>query len=70
MKNSGVCPKCGSTEIRADRRRTWATMVPVASTVFGAVYASRFICVACGFVETWVENEKDLEKIRTRLKPR
>jgi hypothetical protein len=47
----------------------WATMIPTNSTVFGAVYTSWFICATCGFVETWVEAQKDLEKIRQRLAP-
>jgi len=67
VKNTGVCPKCHSTDIRVSRRRIWATMVPTGPTVFGAVYTSWFICVSCGFVETWVEKKEDLEKIGRKL---
>jgi hypothetical protein len=49
------------------RRRMWGTMIPTNSTIFGAVYTSWFICTSCGFVETWVESKKDLEKIREKL---
>lgn len=49
------------------RRRMWGTMIPTNRTVFGAVYTSWFICTSCGFVETWVESKKDLEKIRAKL---
>jgi len=42
-------------------------MIPTNRSVFGAVYTSGFICTTCGFVETWVESKKDLEKIRAKL---
>ena len=67
MKNTGICPKCTSTDIRVHRRKVWATMIPLNRTVFKAVYTSWFICTTCGFVETWVESKKDLEKIRDKL---
>ncbi len=67
MKNTGRCPKCASNEIRVSRRRTWATMIQLNRTVFGAVYTSWFICTSCGFVETWVENKSDLDKVREKV---
>ena len=70
LKNTGVCPKCTSTEIRVMRRKMWATMIPVGPSVFGAVYTSWFTCVSCGFVESWVESKEGLEKIRKKLNPR
>ena len=45
----------------------WGTMIPLNITVFGAVYSSWFICASCGFVETWVEDERDLQRIRKNL---
>lgn len=42
-------------------------MIPLNFTVFGAVYTTWFICASCGFVETWVEHEEDLEKVRAKL---
>ena len=67
MKNTGVCPKCASTEIRVLRKRTWGMLIQLNRTIFGAAYSSWFICVSCGFVETWVESQKDLEKIARKL---
>jgi len=81
LKNTGICPKCTSTELRVLRRRTWGTMIPTKSTLLrtffsssweasvfgGAVYSSWFICVSCGFVETWLERKEDLEKVRRKL---
>jgi len=45
----------------------WATMIPTNRTAFGAVYSSAFICVSCGFVETWVESAEDLAKLARKL---
>jgi hypothetical protein len=44
-------------------------MLPLGGTVFGAVYTSWFVCGACGFVESWLEKEKDLDKVRRKLPP-
>ena len=52
------------------RRRIWGTIIPVGITIFGAAHSTWFICVSCGFVETWVESREDLEKIRGKLQPR
>ena len=45
----------------------WGTLIPLNLTIFGAAYSSWFICTSCGFVETWVESEKDLAKIKKAL---
>jgi len=42
-------------------------MIQLNRTAFGAAYSSLFICVSCGFVETWVESREDLEKIARKL---
>jgi len=40
-------------------------MVPLGLTLLGTtVYTSWYICASCGFVETWIEREKDLDTIR------
>lgn len=68
MKRTGVCPKCSSTEIRVLRKRkTAGNMIPIRRNVFGAVYGTWFICVSCGFVEMWVEDNDDLAKIRDKV---
>lgn len=67
MKATGVCPKCASTDLRIDRRWTWGNMIPTGLTVFQAVYASKFICASCGYVEMWIERKKDLATIQKKL---
>jgi hypothetical protein len=55
-------------------------MIPIRPTLFStfytswgatvwaaAVYSSWFICVSCGFIETWIERQEDLEKVRRKL---
>jgi hypothetical protein len=37
--------------------------------VIGAVYSSWFLCVSCGFMETWIERKEDLEKVARKVKP-
>ena len=49
------------------RRRMWGTMIPLSFTALSAAYTSWFICTSCGFVETWVEQKKDLDAIREKL---
>ena len=82
MKKTGICPKCASTEIRILRQRTWGTLIPTSNIflrsiiysriggVLGAVYSSWFICLSCGFMETWIERDEDLAKIREKLNAR
>ena len=67
MKTTGVCPKCASTDLRVLRQRTWSSLIPTGLTVFQAVYTSKFICTSCGYVETWIENKKDLAKIQQKF---
>lgn len=68
MKNTARCPKCGShnlVRVPDDAHRypgnsisitkvAWVTLVPVA----------RYVCCDCGYVEDWVETQKDLETLR------
>lgn len=68
MKNTRICPKCGSAEIarvpdNAHRylansicitRGAWVKRIPV----------TRFVCCACGYVENWVESPENRETVR------
>jgi predicted RNA-binding Zn-ribbon protein involved in translation (DUF1610 family) len=70
MKNSGKCPKCGSTAIARKRGS------PVLNSWFRIsvnitsldIWVTKFICTECGFVEDWIENEKDLKRFKERIK--
>lgn len=47
----------------------WGTMIPLTRTILSAVYTSWFICGSCGFVENWIEDAQDLEKVRRKIPP-
>ncbi len=69
---SGKCPKCGSTNVRKDRKPgTWTSdkvMVPLGGPFDGNARARLYVCLGCGFVEAYVCEPKGLEKIRTKWK--
>lgn len=71
MKNTGFCPKCRSTDlVRMDGYSgpygTGNNMM-VGNTIFSAVNVNRYICLACGFTEEWIDRE-DLEKVENSKK--
>ena len=69
MKNGGGCTKCGSREV---------LRVPGEVGGYGAgnnlrvgnpfqrVTVTRYVCVDCGFVEEWIDDEDDLRKVAER----
>ena len=71
MKNTKVCPKCGSGEIVRIDGYTGAygtgNNVMVGKTVFSGVNVNRYICCGCGFTEEWIDRE-DLGKILSSKK--
>lgn len=73
MKNTKVCPKCGSIDIVRVDGSTGAygtgNNVMVGSTIFSAVNVNRYICCDCGFTEEWIDKE-DIHKIKNSNKAR
>lgn len=66
MRNSKMCPKCGGEDIRringdADHISTANVIVLGA---FKRVYVPRYLCISCGFMEEWIE-EDDLKHFKT-----
>jgi len=60
----GTCPKCGAKEVHmVDGNRT-SIEIPLgwASKTFVNLY----VCVKCGYVESYVEDMADLPKIAER----
>jgi len=62
MKNSKVCPKCGSQDIivaEGDVRPYGAgNNIMTGLTIFSAVPIDRYICRDCGFLEEWINTDK------------
>lgn len=61
MKNTAICPKCGSEDI---------VSVPYREYIMFGVKPQRYICRRCGFSETWIL-QYDLETLRKskRVRP-
>lgn len=69
MKNTGLCPKCGSKEIlripdNPGRYSSGNNIYTTTATLFGKVPVIRYVCRQCGYVENWVEEGSQLEKLQ------
>lgn len=71
MKNTKLCPKCGSYDIvRIDGYAGpygTGNNIMTGNSIFSAVNVNRYICCACGFTEEWIDRN-DLEKIKKSKK--
>lgn len=69
---SGKCVKCGSANVRrGPKPNPWrhsSGMVPLATAWGTSVGVQQYVCVACGYVETYVARDEDREKIRRKWK--
>ena len=67
MKKTGVCPKCGGTDIvkvpgmASGSGRFCCNEVPLG--ILDAAPVDRFVCCTCGYSEEWLR-EEDLEKVK------
>jgi predicted nucleic-acid-binding Zn-ribbon protein len=58
----GICPKCGAKEVYGDHanphglRVIWTAILPPDTILL--------VCAECGYLEFYVEHEKDLAKIK------
>ncbi len=68
VMRSGKCPKCGSSNVRTDASRRvlgQASQLPLGG--FNApAPLTHYVCAGCGYMETYVKREKDLQKIAAR----
>lgn len=71
MKNSRICPKCGSNEIVVVDGFAGAygtgNNIMVGVTIFSAVKVDRYVCCDCGFSEEWIRNE-DIDRLKNSNK--
>ncbi len=69
---SGKCPKCGSTNVHKGRKPgTWTSdkvMVPIGGPFDANAKVRQYVCIGCGYVETYVSVPKELEKLRNKWK--
>jgi hypothetical protein len=70
MKNTKTCPKCGSNDIVAVTGQVSGYGTGIAVGVCwkfgGIIEITRYFCCACGFSEEWIEDPRDLKKIKKR----
>ena len=71
MKNTKICPKCGSSDIVRIDGYAGAygsgNNIMLGNTIFSAVNVNRYICCTCGFTEEWIDRN-DIEKIKNSKK--
>nr|WP_326184895.1 hypothetical protein [uncultured Oscillibacter sp.] len=68
MKNTCVCPKCGSRDIVRvpdDAHRYLANSICITKlATVERVPVARYVCRGCGYVENWVETQGELERVK------
>ncbi|MBR2651167.1 MAG: hypothetical protein IKD45_05855 [Clostridia bacterium] len=71
MKNTKKCPKCGGGEILRFDGHCGAygagNNMMLGTTIFSAVNVNRYVCVACGYSEEWID-EEDIKKLKKSRK--
>lgn len=70
MKNTKCCPKCHSGNIiripdNQNRHASGNNIYTSTMTLVGKIPVIRYVCGDCGYVENWVENRHELEKIKS-----
>lgn len=60
MKHTGICPKCGGTEILLVKGYIGNNIIPAGWT---GAKVDRFLCCGCGYSEEWI-SQKDIAKIK------
>ena len=58
MRNTGICPKCGSTDVHRALHSNTNNIRPVEGRSSATVYTSHYVCRACGYLEEWVKPEE------------
>ena len=78
MRQSGKCPKCGSSEVYSNRHMGrwvrggsyWSNTIPVTGMSNGVL--ENYICTDCGYMEVYLAEPDKLNKVRkqwTRVNP-
>jgi predicted nucleic-acid-binding Zn-ribbon protein len=63
---SGVCPKCGSSEVFGDTGNTHG--ISVSAWAFPQLATVLLVCAECGYLEFYVEDEEKLAKLKEKLR--
>ena len=63
---SGICPKCGSDEVHLGEKRKGAYrigMIPLGGTFGRDMPRDFYICVECGYIESYISERDNLDRI-------
>ena len=68
MKNTHVCPKCGSRDVvrvpdHPGRYASGSNIYTSKYTLMGKIPVIRYVCCGCGYVEHWVESPMELVQL-------
>jgi len=65
MKNSNTCPKCNSSYIAKIKSDSLGSRISTGT--FSIAQTSYYVCCSCGYTESWIDNQDDLEKIKGKF---
>ena len=68
MNNSRTCSKCKSILFVMVDNSRGEQFNPIKTGALTVAQVSRYVCCDCGNVEEWIENHKDLKKIKEKYK--
>lgn len=71
MKYNYCCPKCQNSEIAIIEGGAFkGNMYNTLSFGFTTIYLTRYVCTHCGYTENYVDDVKDIQKIKNKyIKP-
>ena len=64
MRESHICPKCTSADVVPIVKDNPYTSLPIG--LLRAVLLERWVCLSCGFVESYVKDLDKLNELRNR----
>ena len=69
MKRTNICCKCGSRKIIRIKGETGSygagNNIP-AGFLNGTVNVTRYLCGECGYIEEWIDNIEDINKLKKK----
>lgn len=70
MRNAKKCPKCQSSDIirvPGSGSQVRGNYIWIGQSVFSRpAKVGRYVCASCGFLEAWVDDLRDIIRIRQR----
>ncbi len=67
MKYSNICPKCRNGKIAIIEGGAFkGNLYNTISSGLNTFYLTRYICTDCGFTENYIDDSKDLEKLKEK----